>query len=246
MVRPLEAATANALNEPVIPLAAIVSLDIQDDPLLAWTGIGDLTFAAAATGDAALDGKTFKGIGEIIEIKTVSEGVGGSDGLEIAFPGVSLDNTMMKQVIRDRRRWQFKRALVWMMLLDPDDFTIAGKPFRIKTGLIDSMPFDENDNVGVIKAVIEGQQSYGNEPLNTRYSEQIDLNPNDTSQKYVYHLANMSAIIGKSTATELNTMIAIANSGGSSVVPGVTGSGGGYTYGGGGNGGGLRSSVNLV
>ncbi len=77
MTRPLVTATANALDAPVIPLAAIVYLDILADPLFAWTGIGDLTFGAAETGDSSLDGKTFKGVGSIIEVSGIEEGAGG-------------------------------------------------------------------------------------------------------------------------------------------------------------------------
>jgi len=188
-----------------------------------------------STGDPSLDGKTFSGLGDILEINTVSEGVGGSDGLEITFPGVDLNDTMMQQVIRDRDRWQFRRAIVWLMLLDPVTFLVAGQPFRIKTGRIDSMPFEENNEGGTIKCVIEGQQSSADEPLNTRYSEQIDINANDTSQKYIYQLANMSAIIGKSTTAELNQAIVVGNT---SPIPGETGGGGGAAFTGGGSGGG--------
>jgi len=243
MTRPLDPATAAATSNIVIPLAALVHLDIQGDPFWGWTGIGDLTFAAGATGDPSLDGKTFGGTGDIIELKSISEGVGGSDGLEISFPGVDYNDTMMQQIIRDRDRWQFRRAIAWLMLLNPDTMGIAGKPFRIKTGRIDSMPFEETDKVGVIKCVIEGQQASGNEPLNTRYSEQIDINPNDTSQKYVYQLANMSAIIGTSTVSELNAAIAVGNT---TAIPGTSGGGGGYAFGGGGLGGGLYNQVNMV
>jgi hypothetical protein len=243
MVRPLDPATATATSGVIIPLAAIVYLDIQNDPLYAWTGIGDLTFAAGATGDAGLDGKTFYGLGDILEMKSISEGVGGSDGLEISFPGVDLNDTMMQQVIRDRDRWQFRRAIAWLMLLDPVTMGIAGKPFRIKTGRMDSMPFEENNEGATIKCVIEGQQSYGNEPLNTRYSEQIDLNSVDTSQKYVYQLANMSPIIGISSVAEVNAAIADTNT---SPTPGSTGGGGGQAYGGGGGHSGLMYNDSIV
>ncbi len=192
MTRPLETATATAVSAPILPLAAIVYLDILDDPLFAWTGIDDLIFTAGQTGDISLDSKTFKGIGTIIEISNVSEGVGGSDALEMSLPGVDPLQPMMKQLITDRRRWQFRRAIVWMLVLDPVTGSIEGKPFRIKTGRMDKMPYTESNQGGVIKVKIEGQQAYGSEPLNSRYSEQVDLNPNDNSQKWVHSLANIT------------------------------------------------------
>ncbi len=225
MVRPLDSATAAAVGNPIIPLAAIVRLYIVGDPLLAWTGLGDLVFGAGATGDPELDGATFKGIGSIIELAGISEGVGGTDGLAITLPGVDLNNLAMKQVIRDRNLWQFQRGLVWLMLINPDTGAITGKPFRVRTGRIDSMPYRQQNGEGSITAVIEGQQAYGTEALNSRYSEQPDININDTSQKWVWNLANMSAIIGKSTAAELNRQVAATNPGGGNVM--VTGGSGG-------------------
>lgn len=336
MSRPLEIATSEAVGKPVLPLAMIVYLDIADDPLFAWTGIGDLTFGAPeliangkfdynlngwvkgygdpkaelinnairittvsgswashsysfptvvgqeyktsvrlvgtsnggahfiksdsavdwgvnradlmpnntttpgvyagkftataatsyihvlggnaagstatyddisvaeqsaglTTGDPSLDGKTFKGLGTIAEISNISDGIGGSDAIEIAMPGVDPFQPAMRQLITDRRRWQFRRAVVWMLALDPDTDAIVGKPFRVKTGRMDRMPYTEGRDGGVIKVRIEGQQAYGNEPLNTRYSEQVDLDPNDNSQQWVHHLANITPELGIKT-----------------------------------------------
>ncbi len=196
MTRPLETLTALAFDKPVLPLAAIISLDIENDPLYCWSGIGDLVFTAAQTGDPSLDGFTFKGTGNLIQISNVSEGVGGSDVLEVALPGVDINEPMLRQLITFRRRWQFRRAVVWLMALDEVTGAIAGKPFRIKTGRMDRMPLSESKGNGVVKCRIEGQQAYGNIPLGTRYSEQRDLNPNDNSQEYVHSLANMKAKIG--------------------------------------------------
>ncbi len=200
MTRPLEQATKDGFDKPIIPLAVIIYLDILDDPLFAWSGIGDLTFAAAQTGDPSLDGRTFKGTGNLIELSAVSEGVGGSDTLQVILPGVDVTEPILRQLITTRRRWQFRRAIVWLMLLDPDTNAITGKPFRIKTGRMDQMPFSENAKGGSVKCKIEGQQSYGNTPTASRYSEQIDINPNDISQRFVHSLANMTAQIGTASA----------------------------------------------
>ena len=200
MTRPLVAATSAAFDKPELPLAVILYLDILGDPLYCWSGLGDLVFGAAETGDPSLDGLTFTGTGTLIEISTIGEGIGGSDALEISLPGVDLAEPMLRQLITNRNRWQFRRAVVWLMALDPDTFAIAGKPFRIKTGRMDQMPFTENNKQGVVKCKIEGQQAYGNTPLASRYSEQIDINPNDVSQKFVHSLANMTAVLGQISA----------------------------------------------
>lgn len=196
MTRPLDASTATALEGAIIPMATIVYLDVLNDPLFAWTGIGDLVFTAAQTGDSSLDNKTFTGLGEAAEISNINEGAGGSDKLEITLPGTSLNDPMMRQLIRDRQRWQFRRAIVWLMVLDPVTMQIAGKPFRIKTGRMDAMPYSETRGRGTIKLSIEGQQAYGNQPLNSRYSEQIDIDASDNSQSWVHFLANTQPKLG--------------------------------------------------
>lgn len=226
MTRPLDPATSTALGNTILPLAFIVYLDIKDDPFYAWTGIGDLPFAGGATGDPSLDGNTFYGLGTVAEIGTISDGAGGSDALIVKLPGVDLNDVILKQILTDRRRWQFRRAIVWAMLLDEVTGAIVGKPFRVKTGRMDQMPFGEDKGVGYVSCKIEGQQAYGNEPLETRYAENALINPNDNSQRYVYSLANMTAGLGKNSIP----------SGGQ--TSGGTGIGGTVVTGGGGGGGG--------
>ena len=200
MTRPLDSSTAAATGNPVLPIATIIRLDIVGDPLFCWTGIGDLVFAPGATGDTALDGQTFLGTGTAVEVGTATDGAGGSDSMDLALAGVSLSDPMLRQLIFNHNRWQFKPAYVWLVLLDPVTSAIVGKPFRIKTGRIDKMPYEESKGKGIIKCRIEGQQSYGNQPLATRYSEQKDIDPADISQDFVYSLANMPANFGTISA----------------------------------------------
>lgn len=201
MSRPLDTATAAAFQQSDLPVGFIIYLDILSDPLLTWTGLGDLVFAAGATGDAQLDGNTFIGSGTAFEIGATTDAIGGSDVMSITLTGVDLTQPMLRQVITNRNRWQFRRAYVWMMVLDPVTYAIVGKPFRIKTGRMDQMPYAESANGGVVTCKIEGQQAYGKQPLMTRYSEALDLNNTDVSQNYVYSLANMTAALGTASAT---------------------------------------------
>jgi hypothetical protein len=200
-MRPLDPATALAFQKSDLPLAILFYLDILGDPTFAWTGLGDLVFTAGQTGDANLDGKTFSGTGTAIEIGSFVDRVGGSDVLELSLPGVDLSMPELRQLIYNKNRWQFRRAVVWMMTLDPVTYAIVGKPFRVKTGRMDQMPYTEDSSGGVVKCRIEGQQSYGQQPSLTRYTEQNDINPNDVSQNFVYSLANMTASIGVANTT---------------------------------------------
>jgi hypothetical protein len=199
MTRPLNAQTSAALAAPILPLAAIVRLDILNDPVYAWTGIGDIAFAG--TGDTALDGLTFAGVSSVVSISTLSDAVGGSPVLELSMAGVDPTLPAFRQVIYDRRTWQFRRAWVWLVVLDPDTGAVVGTPFRIKTGRIDQMPYTEDKATGgTIACRIEGQQSYGGEALGSRYMEAEQINAQDTSNKFVFSLANLTASIGKASA----------------------------------------------
>ena len=168
---------------------------------MTWTGLGNLTFAGGATGDSYLDGNTFIGAGTAIEIGNATDQIGGSDVLTLSLAGVDITQPILRQVIYNRDRWQFRRALIWMMTLDPVTYAITGKPFRIKTGRMDQMPYTENASGGIVQCKIEGQQSYGKQPLMTRYSEQLDIDSADISQNYIYSLANMTAALGTPSAT---------------------------------------------
>lgn len=191
----------------------IIRLDITNDPLFAWTGFGDLTFAAGATGDTALDGQTFQGITHLIaEVGAVQDQQGGSTALEISVPGISLTDEAMRQVVYDRRVWQFKTAYAWLAFLDDND-NVIGNPVRVKSGRMDQMLVEESeDGTGVIRCVIEGQQAYSAEASGSRYSEQEELDPTDTSQKYVWALANMDPKTGSNN-----------------IIPGTPGWGAGVT-----------------
>lgn len=196
-----DGAVGTALDSDILTLVYIIRLDVVGDPLFAWTGFGDLVFAPGQTGDAALDGQTFQGITHLVaEVGAVQDGRGGSSGLELSLPGVDLTDEMMRQVVYDARRWQFQPGRVWMAFLDADE-NIIGKPIRIKSGKMDQMPVEESEEgVGIVKCVIESAQAYSGDALATRYSEQVDIDPSDNSQRYVWALANMTPGMGVSNA----------------------------------------------
>lgn len=217
-----------ALDGRTLNLAYIIRLDVEGDPLYAWTGFGDLTFTAGQTGDAALDGMTFQGITHLVaDIGAVSDAQGGSGALEVIVPGVDLMDEAMRQVVYDKRRWQFRTARVWLVLLD-DSGALIGNPIRLRSGRMDQMPVKEDDDgTGTVKCVIESQQAYATGALSTRYSEQKELDTSDTSQDWVWQLANMTPALGQ--ANNLAGSGASLSSGGA----GVGGGGGGRLFEGG-------------
>jgi hypothetical protein len=214
-------AVGTALDSGSVNWAYIIRLDVEADPLFAWTGFGDLVFAPGQTGDTALDGFTFAGITHLIaEVGAVQDGQGGGGALEITLPGVDLTDEMMRQIVYDKRRWQFLPGWVWIALLD-DNGNLIGNPIRMRSGRMDKMPIvEEDDGKGTLKCVLEGQQAYATQANNTRYSEQKELDPNDNSQDWVWQLANMTPALGQPNSLAGGT-------GSPAVVPGGGGGGGG-------------------
>ena len=107
--RNLHPDTHAEVGKGALTVVYIVRLDIEDDPILVWTGLGDLAFAPGQTGDGALDGQTFSGITHLVgEVGAAADGKGGSTALELALPGVDLYDEAMRQVVFNRRRWQYR------------------------------------------------------------------------------------------------------------------------------------------
>jgi hypothetical protein len=210
-------ALSTALDGTSLNMAYILRLDIVTDPVFIWTGLGDLSFGAGVTGDTALDGQTFFGITHLVaDIGAVEDQQGGSGGLEIVLPGVDLTDEALRQIVWDRRKWQFLPGRLWMVFLD-DNGAVIGKPVRMRSGKMDQVLVREsNDGTGVVKIVVESQQVYASEASSTRYSEQYMIDATDTSQNWIWQLANMSPIIGKNN-----------------MVTGGSGSGSGVSYSGG-------------
>jgi hypothetical protein len=197
--RVIDPSTGILIDSPTVGWAYFIRLDIDADPIIAWTGFGAYAFASNYP-DAALAGKTFDGITHLVgEVSPVTEGQGGSEALMLTLPGVNMTDEAMRQVVYDRRRWQFRPAWVWVALLDATG-AIVGAPIRLKSGRMDQMTVtEEDDGSGTVRCQIESAQSYQGEALATRYSEQKELDSTDLSQDYVWQLANMTPAIGEKT-----------------------------------------------
>jgi hypothetical protein len=197
--RPIDPTTSPLLDGSSVGWAYFIRLDIEADPILAWTGFGTYTFSAGHA-DTALAGLTFEGITHLVgEVSPVTEGQGGSEALMLSLPGVNMTDEAMRQVVYDRRRWQFRQAWVWVALLDASG-AIVGAPIRLKSGRMDLMTvIEEDDGSGTVQCQIESAQSYQSEAIATRYSEQKELDATDTSQDYVWALANMTPTLGEAT-----------------------------------------------
>lgn len=200
MTRGLDPELNTELEKDIIRPVWIIRLDIKDDPVLIWTGRGP--FVPVATGDVDLDGQTFTGIGNIGEIGSIQDTVKGSRPLILELPGVDLSKPLLVQVVNDLRTWQFRDAWVWFGVLDTvNNFVV--NPFRVKTGRMDTMTLENDGTEGSIKVVVESHQAFISRALGTRYSEQREIDPTDTSQNFIHDLANKQPGIGVPNAAPL-------------------------------------------
>lgn len=215
--RDLHASTAAALVQEVVYSAWLFRLDIEGDPVQIWTGPRDIT--PTGTADAALNNILFEGMGNIGDIGQIVDGKGGSQALVLKLPGVNLEDDVLKQVVKDKRRWQFRQAWVWIAALDAG-YQIVGEPFRVKTGRMDRMNVGKSRGVSYVSLTVESHQAYASEVSNAKYSELKDFDPTDTSQNYVHDLANRQAIIGGTAAN--NPAISAAQTAVNTVIGGNT------------------------
>lgn len=196
MVRDLTAGMQTEVAAQLIRPVWIVRLDIENDPILAWTGRGD--FMPTGTGDAALDGFTFTGLGPIDAISNIKDALGGSQAVTLTLPGVDLQDDALRQVVLNSETWQFRQAWIWFGLLNAS-YGVIADPTRIKTGRMDQMKINMDGQDATVSLIVESFQSYAQEKFNSRYIQQPDIDAMDESQKFVHDLANKQPVIDNPT-----------------------------------------------
>lgn len=195
MARPIDAPTLTQIQGQTIYGVWIIRLDFASEPVYIHSGLKDLTFASGY--DAALNGLTFKGVGAIGSIDPIVDSIDGSQAINLTLPGVDLSLDYLHQIINNGDLWQRRGAWIFFATTD-SDFNLIGKPIRVKTGRMDQLPItiDPGSNTGTLVCTVESLQSYNNEALFTRYSDQISIDATDTSCRYMANLANQVADIG--------------------------------------------------
>jgi len=187
MSRDLSAAMQTAVAAPIVRPVLIGRLDIKDDPVTAWTGPG--IFAPTATGDAALDGETFDPLGPFVDVSDIHEDQSMGEPVVIRLHGHDIDETLLRQVVRDKRVWRGRKAWLWMGLLDSDNFTIIANPARIKTGVISRMEIRRREGESIVDVAIDDDRANSRSgPF--RWVDHVRFHAADTFSAHVIKLAN--------------------------------------------------------
>lgn len=187
MARDLTAGMVTALRSNVIRPVLLVHLDIASDPLTAWTGPG--IFAPTGTPDAALNGLTFINAAPISEISEITEDQGIGGPVTITAAGHDIDESLLRQVVRDARQWRGRKAYLWLGLMNTDEATAIVSPTRIKTGVMSAMRVGrEGDTANVTVTIDRDLGRARGAPF--RWIDHAQLFPADTWSTFVIELAN--------------------------------------------------------
>lgn len=192
MPREIHVDALAAQDERVVREAFICRLEVEGDPLYVWTGLGPYT--PSGTGDAKLEegSPTYTGVAVLGSISQIVDTNQGSRSVKLTLSGVSLSEPAAKQIINEARNWQFRKGYIWGVNLNAND-QVVGEPWRLRSGRMTEMEYlrGADDGEASITVDIAGYGAYAQEPLHSRYSEQSDLDPTDTSQDWVHELSNL-------------------------------------------------------
>ena len=153
MARDLTTAVETALAATAVRPVLIGRLDFATDPIKAWNGPG--IFAPSGSGDAALDGETFTRVEAIVGLSTVTEDQGIGQAVTLTVTAHDLDEEALRQVVRDKRQWRGQPAYLWIGLLEENQATVIGDPFRIRTGVMTRMVVRRTAEASVIEITID-------------------------------------------------------------------------------------------
>lgn len=176
-------ASEKRIFQPVV----IAYLDVQGDPISMWTGNGD--FMPSGTSDPVLNGKVFlrsESFADISEIET-NQSIGGP--VTISLKANDLDESALRQVVRDKRLWLGRKAYVWLGLYDDDAKQVLSDPIRIKSGIIAGADISRNEGNTSLNFTIDSdlQNARGAEFLLISHPNAA---PGDTFTSFMLDLAN--------------------------------------------------------
>lgn len=109
-------------------------LDFKDDPAFGWTGPGVL--APSGTGDPILDGNLFSSAEGAVSITDFVENMGNGRPLTLTFSAPDTDTEIIRQIVRDRRVWQLRRAKIWLFFLMDDQASVHPEFAQLFSGVI--------------------------------------------------------------------------------------------------------------
>jgi hypothetical protein len=185
--RTLEAGMLSGLVAQTVRPVLIGRFDIVTDPLTAWTGPG--TFAPSGTADSALNGQVFVTLAPFVEVSNIVEDQGIGGPIQISISGHDLDEDLLRQIVRDKRKWRGQPCYLWMGLLNADESTVVADPVRIKTGVMTQMTTQRDEEGATVTVTVDKDLGRAND-YPWRWIDHPRLFTGDTFSTFIVALSN--------------------------------------------------------
>lgn len=119
---------------PVVRPVLVGFFDFVNDPAFGWTGPG--LFTPTGTGDPILDNNIFSSAEGAITISEIGESAGGARPIQLAFSAHDNDADIIRQIVRDRRVWQLRKAKLWLFFLMDNEISVHPEYVQLFSGVI--------------------------------------------------------------------------------------------------------------
>ena len=177
----------NAVEQKTFRPVVIAYLDILGDPIAMWTGNGD--FAPSGGSDPVLNGKVYYRSESFANVSEIQQDEGIGAPVIVTLKANDLDESALRQVIRDKRRWLGRKAYIWLGVYDEDGKTVLSEPVRIKTGILAEAQISRSTgDVSLQFSIDSDLQNAKSAPL--RYVEHQKIFEGDLFSSFIIELAN--------------------------------------------------------
>lgn len=187
-------ALADVLAAATVRPVTVGWLDFKDDPARGWDGPG--SFLPIATGDTDLDGQTFLNADGAVEIGDFKQdqGIGGPVTISFAA-GETDDESIVTQLIVDRRAFLGRRAKFWRMFLSSDEATVLPEFDVLFNGVMVGASAERQIGSAAQISVTCDQDTQKARSAPVRWSDHQVFYPTDTASSFINDLAR-GAIAG--------------------------------------------------
>lgn len=178
---------ADRVTGPVVRPVFVGWLDFADEPAFGWTGPGLL--APTGTGDAILDNNVFSPAEGAIDVSDFVENMSNGRGVTLTFSAPDTDKDIIRQIVRDRRIWQLRRAKIWLFFLNEDQATVHPEYVQLFSGVIIQANTDRKAREGAT-IVLDLDNDFGlAEGATARLVDHGRFNPADRFSSFILKLA---------------------------------------------------------
>lgn len=164
MPRTLSTDMVNALTQPVVRTAVLCELQMSNETLYLWSGLGPITW----------NGMTFQGVGTLGRVEGISEDTTvEAKGVQISLSGIPA--SMISEALNNVRLMQ--TVNLWLACFNSNGVLISS-PVVSFAGLMDKTTIDDDGNTCTITINVENVLADLNRPVCRHYTQadqQLDL-----------------------------------------------------------------------